>query len=257
MKKVFLSLAALAFVATGSLTMTSCGSDDSSPVNNGGGDNGGGNNGGGNNGGGDNGGGDDSTPIETSGFYTFDGDTFEVDNARFLLHSTNGQSPTVVNFAAEGEEMDVRSVWTGIIYNTDDIATAPHYYQFSFTVPAQQTETGWTILFPNEVEETEISPRGVYAEYDLQPLNLGTINQGGVFFNTFVYTAEESLSSNESLFGANNAVVISHEYDGEFENIYFQNLMSSGRGTTATYKHVNGESFTPQQVKNMKAELAR
>ena len=29
MKKVFLSLATIAFVATGSLTMTSCGSDDS------------------------------------------------------------------------------------------------------------------------------------------------------------------------------------------------------------------------------------
>lgn len=245
MKKVFLSLAALAFVATGSLTMTSCGSDDSTPVTptpplvD------------------DTPPADDTVPVEANGFYTFDGEVFEVDNARFLLHSTNGETPAVVNFAAEGEEMDVRSVWTGIIYNTDDIATAPHYYQFSFTVPAQQTETGWSILFPNEVEETEISPRGVYAEYDLQPLNLGTINQGGVFFNTFVFTAEESLSSNESQFGANNVAVISHEYDGEFENIYFQNLMSSGRGTTATYKHVNGESFTPQQVKNMKAELAR
>lgn len=32
MKKVFLSLAALAFVATGSLTVTSCGGDDSTPV---------------------------------------------------------------------------------------------------------------------------------------------------------------------------------------------------------------------------------
>lgn len=33
MKKVFLSLAAITLVATGSLTMTSCGSDDSTPVN--------------------------------------------------------------------------------------------------------------------------------------------------------------------------------------------------------------------------------
>src|SRR5690606_39403776 len=32
MKKVFLSLATIAFVAAGSLTVTSCGSDDSSPV---------------------------------------------------------------------------------------------------------------------------------------------------------------------------------------------------------------------------------
>src|SRR5690606_16377706 len=32
MKKVFLSLAAITLVATGSLTMTSCGSDDSAPV---------------------------------------------------------------------------------------------------------------------------------------------------------------------------------------------------------------------------------
>ncbi|MDO5636509.1 MAG: hypothetical protein Q4G18_04590 [Myroides sp.] len=242
MKKVFLSLATIAFVAAGSLTVTSCGSDDSAP----------------NPEPGPGPGGDDNPPVENAaGKLTYDGEDFDLDSMRFLLHGTD-TGWTVINEGTE-EEPDYRSLWVGMVYSGDDAATASEYYQMEFTLPVEETQEGFLLILPNEVEPADFGLSIPYVEIGGTRVTLTGVNAGGINFNTFVYVENQPMTTdNESQFGIGQDVVISHEYSGEFGGIATTNLLEQSKGTNATYKNVvSSKTFSLKDLKNVKGTLAK
>lgn len=238
MKKVFLSLAALAFVATGAV---SCSSDDGgspapqddnvTPQ-------------------------DDNTPVESNGVLTYDGQEISLDNMYFLINGANEQVQ-LVNVGTE-EAPEIVSYWVGVAHDTDDVQTAPNYYQFSFYLPTEETTEGYSLLYPNEVATEDIMLDGVYAEVNGQQVDLTAVDAGSVVFNTFVYGQDvTSETSNESSFGTQEAAVISHTYDAEFEGIGLQSLLDSSSVSSASSSRnfrsiAKGATiYSVEQMKNM------
>ncbi|MDN3708281.1 hypothetical protein QW060_19950 [Myroides ceti] len=246
MKKIFLSFAALALVAVGTV---SCGGDDSSPVK-------------------------PTTDTPTtdtpttdnpstdtptpgaSGKFTYDGSEYQLDNQYFLLHGNDAGSPLVVN-AGTVDAPEYVSYWIGVAYNTEDVATAPHYYQFTFTMPVEQSGEGFTILFPNEVED--ITPLGIYAELDLEPLDLTGVNAAGITFNSFVYTESEMTTNNASVFGVGESALISHQFNGEFLGISVRPLLdAAAKGSKVNYRMAAPKNLkSVNEIKNLKVQLAK
>ncbi|RRJ93095.1 hypothetical protein EG240_01060 [Paenimyroides tangerinum] len=249
MKKIFLSLSAIALLAVGTV---SCGGDDSStpPVVNPTDDT--------------PGTGDDTVPGEAQGAFVYDGQQYDLTNMHFLVNGSQSAGIQLINVGTEAEPVIV-SRWVALAYNStpEDVANATHYYQFSFDLPTEEGtnaagETTYALLFPNEVEPTDFTIRGVYAEYNLQPLNLGTIAAAGISFETFQYGENvESLTTNSSVFGADaNSVTIGHEFDGEFVGIGFSNLNQSGK-VNGALKIGKVDFKQVSEIKKMKYTIAK
>src|SRR5690606_25224120 len=151
MKKMFLSLATIAFVATGALTVTSCGSDDSAAPNPGPGP-----------------GEEDINEgiVNPLGSFKHEGNEYKVENSGFFLHGANN-APVVINFGTEAEP-EYRSLWVGLIFSGETNQGARNYMEYGFTLPTEETtndqgETVYMLIFPNETED--IAPYHVYAAH--------------------------------------------------------------------------------------------
>ena len=243
MKKVFLSLATIAFVAAGSLTVTSCGGDDSTPVNPGPGP----------------GPEPEPEPGTAAGKLSYNGEDYDLNNMRFLLHGTSSSQWTVINEGTEAEP-DYRSLWVGMVFSGDDAATASEYYQLQFTLPVEETAEGFMLKFPNEVDPADIGISVPYVEIGGSVVTLTGINAGGIGFNTFVYTENQPMTTNnESQFGIGQELVISHEFDGEFQGLAIVNLTQGGaKGTNVAYKNlVSSKTFSLKDLKNVKGTLVK
>lgn len=247
MKKVFLSLATIAFVAAGSLTVTSCGGDDSTP----------------NPGPGP--GEEDINEGVTNpqGSFKNDGKEYKVENSGYFLHGANN-APSVINFGTDAEP-DVRSLWVGVIFSGESNQDARNYMEYIFTLPTEETtndkgEKVYQLLFPNETED--VQPFSAYAEHKGEALSLTGIDSGGVTFNTFVYTDSDATSNNSSVWGAGNTELLSHSYSGSFLGISIvdlSSLLAKGKNSTVsktTYKmNSSTKTFTVQDLKKIELKV--
>ncbi len=146
MKKVFLSLAALAFVATGSLTMTSCGGDDDStptvPGNPG------------------NPGepGNPGTPITANNSFVYNGVNYEVESAYYVINSLNPDDADATpeyatyNYGTEANPV-VHTVTEWFLEATPSFAQGQqpsHFIRIYFDVVAgEDAEGNPTLRLPN------------------------------------------------------------------------------------------------------------
>lgn len=145
MKKVFLSLATVAFVAAGTLTMTSCGSDDSTttaPTPGGEDDT-------------TPGDGDDTTPVGNT--FVYNGETYVIDSNVFLVQGDPEKGFTLGSYQYEdGEDAPVYNVSEWIAEAAP--VTAPgeqpdHFIRIYFDVEVKDNGDGKYILqSPTETE---------------------------------------------------------------------------------------------------------
>ncbi|MEG1022728.1 MAG: hypothetical protein RSE50_14620, partial [Myroides sp.] len=143
MKKVFLSLATIAFVAVGSLTVTSCGGDDSTPG---------------------------TTPppppppVESNGKMKYNNQDFVLDTAVSQIYAQkNAQGQNVAsafNLPINNGQDTIRVTrWNIISYNGEDANTSENYHQISIYVPVD----GNSIVKPNAAENIYFAGAAVYA----------------------------------------------------------------------------------------------
>ena len=198
MKKVFLSLATIAFVAAGSLTVTSCGSDDSTP-----------------------GGGGGEQPITSNGKMTYNNEDFALDTAVSQIYAqTNAQGQNVAiayRYPINNGQDTIRVTrWNIISHNGEDAQTSENYHQISIYVPVD----GNSIVKPNAAQTVYFAGAGVYAGSVDTPLDLGQLSAFDINFNNFVDTGDDAATINytTSLTGANGTVTT--EYDGKLNGTF-------------------------------------
>lgn len=228
MKKMFLSLAAIAFVATGALTVTSCGSDDSTTPVNPGDDTPGDDNPGDDNPGDDN-------PGEAAGVLTYNGSEFDLDNAVSQIYGHKNQAGNNVISAFnlpinQGQDTITVTRWNVISFNGEDANTSENYYQLSFYIEVD----GTNVVAPNAAEKFYLAGNGVllYAGNSETPVDLGQLSSLGMEFNTF----EEGQGGTggtidyvTSITGANGTV--ESDYNGGMDGTFFF-IPSSPKGIT-------------------------
>lgn len=234
MKKVFLSLAALAFVATGSLTMTSCGSDDSTPVTptppvv------------------------DDTTPQNPQAENTvrFDGVDSPLDFSYYELivrdYNTQGggtiEEVTVYNFPGGGY---ANGYYVNVGYNMTEDGVDTYHYAFilvkneSIVIGEQGIEDFGEAVFPHQAEEEDIYWASAYVEIDgdVYASAQGNVGTGSVDVNTLVLQQNED----GDLVGTSN-FVSQFSIDGsDFNFIYngatffdtYNNTPAAGKGVNS------------------------
>lgn len=200
MKKVFLSLATIAFVAVGSLTVTSCGGDDSTPG---------------------------TTPppppppVESNGKMKYNNQDFVLDTAVSQIYAQkNAQGQNVAsafNLPINNGQDTIRVTrWNIISYNGEDANTSENYHQISIYVPVD----GNNIVKPNVAENIYFAGAAVYAGSVDTPLDLGQLSAFDIKFNNFVDTGDDAATINytSSVTGANGTVTT--EYDGKLNGTF-------------------------------------
>jgi len=148
MKKVFLSLAALAFVATGSLTVTSCGGDDSTPTPT------------------------PPPPVElTENFVKYDGEQHELDGAEYTIDAV-GQNVAIYSAETGNDKFAYYSTyfWSGNIENATSIADLNAYGMIGYYV---------------QLENVQLDAEGNVVDFDLPLPNEADleIDSAGAAFN--------------------------------------------------------------------------
>jgi|SRR5690606_2734934 len=226
MKKVFLSLATIAFVAAGSLTVTSCGSDDSTPN--------------------PGPGGDDNPPVgNAAGKLTYNGEDFDLDIAVSQIYARpndQGQNVAIAyNLPINSGQDTIRVTrWNIIAFNGEDANTSENYHQMSIYVPVD----GNSIVKPNAAENIYFAGAAVYAGDAETPLDLGQLSAFDINFDTFVDTGDvRTINYTTSLTGANGTVT--SEYNGELDGT-FAFIPSSGKGTNVKFS--KGEKIDLNKV---------
>ena len=223
MKKMFLSLATIAFVATGALTVTSCGSDDSTTPVVPGDDNPGDDNPG------------DDNPGETAGVLTYNGSEFDLDNARSQIYGHKNQAGnnvvTAFNLPINQGQDTIRATrWNIIAHNGEDPNTSENYYQLSFFIELD----GNTIVTPNAAETFYLAGGGqgvlLYAGDANNPVDLGQISALGMQFNNFVDGQDGGTIDYVTSITAANGTIES-DYNGDLEGTFFF-IPSSPKGIT-------------------------
>lgn len=168
MKKVFLSLATIAFVAAGSLTVTSCGGDDSvapGPV---------------------------PEPELTENFVKYDGEQHKLDGAEYTI-DTEGENVAI--YSNEAGNMHYASYttyfWSGDIESAQSLADLAAFGQISYYVQLLDVEynaEGEVIAFdlplPNEAEELQAYRGGA----SFEGINVTGITDAAINVNTFSVT---------------------------------------------------------------------
>jgi len=199
MKKVFLSLATIAFVAAGSLTVTSCGGDDSTP----------------NPGPGP---GPEPEPVLTENFVKYDGKYYKLNSNTFLIQSNAEKTaPAFAEYSyVEGGESYVVSEWVAAAWLSEDGADPEYELQVYFDVEAKEGtntegQTTYQLQMPNQTENVFV--------YRIAVLKNGEIvadtesNYGKIEVNFNVFNLTDS-SLNVDYDGKNSVNDITFDYNG-------------------------------------------
>ena len=174
MKKVFLSLATVAFVAAGSLTVTSCGGDDSVAPGPGPGP----------------GPGPDPDPELTENFLKHDGEQFKLDGAEYSLE-TNADGVEMI-YTLQGREGYYVSYstyfWKGDIDNAQTVADLDAFGSVGYYVQLQDVELNaeglivdYTMPLPNEASELLVATAGAATN----GASVGQASAASINVNTF------------------------------------------------------------------------
>jgi|GEM_PF-1749854 len=232
MKKVFLSLATIAFVAVGSLTMTSCGSDDSTT--NPGGENPGGENPGGENPGGEN-------PGEVTKGFSVGGEVYLLDNFESQVRSNADRTAIEVLDVTLSDQSTVRATrWLMVAYSGNDPMEALNYHQSTIYIPVG---AGDVVVSPAEAESFIIGGFGVYAGNATQSLDLGNISQVSLGFQTYVEGTEASLGSvaYSNKFTSSNKGVVEMVFIGDMDGTYLVPAQSA-KGSTSVQSRITSST---------------
>lgn len=211
MKKVFLSLATIAFVAAGSLTVTSCGSDDSTPVG----------------------------PIKlTENFIEVNGEQSEISYSLYAVHTTKGtdgkeaikeytlqDGRKVIAFefiSHNGASVTSLSDadLTDLTWYTLVDETAEAKYSYPFTKDGATLNGGMVTV----MNDTEYSYATGY-EFDLTDLVYETESAPG----NMVYT----LTGNDA---DDSSVALGTNVNGVFEGLFNMNTDSAAKGANGIAK---------------------
>lgn len=224
MKKVFLSLATIAFVAAGSLTVTSCGGDDSTPT--------------------PNPGGDDNPPVTSAGKLKVDGTDYDLDLTQSFIYggkNAQGQNvPAGYRILPTGATDSITVTrWAIDSFDGDSADTASNFHTVEVFVPVN----GTTVVYPHQSETIYFAGAGVRAngaEVDLGQLT--AFNLSIDVFENASDAADGSITFTSSLTGSKTATV---DYKGELDGTYiyvpqsgknskFNKLSSSTKVTNAS-----------------------
>ncbi len=211
MKKMFLSLATIAFVATGTLTVTSCGSDDSTTPDPG------------------------SGSELTENFVKFEGDQFEVWGAEYAL-DTDGEYDYIYLL----ENLDGYYIYYSTYFYSEDIqgatalADVEIYGVIGYFVQLQNVELddegmiiGYDAPLPHQADELLYDMAGA-VNYGQQ---LGSsISNLNLNINTFVL-GESSLTTDFDGFITYNTGNVTFDYNGDAG--FYANDVSEGAKATA------------------------
>jgi len=222
MKKVFLSLAAIAFVAAGSLTVTSCGGDDSTP----------------NPGNGGGGGGDDQ-PIVGSKL-TFAGEEYQLDSTIIGVvgNSTNGPSTYNVDTDGDGTNDTVCTLWIIGSYEGSNYQNSQVGADYMIYVPVD----GANIVYPHESSELYLAYADVWVDGDSVIGNDSEISSFDMTINA-VDEENETIDYNASVGFTEGLATV--DFNGYLDAYYYFNL-TSGKGVKA--KPVVGGKYVHTKV---------
>lgn len=165
-------------------------------------------------------------PVTNTKYFTYNGVQHQLDNSYFLLQSSNGQNPDVINIGSQ-DEPELVSYWISISHSGTDVVTSPRYYQYTFAIPVAISDTGYTLVTPAEANPNDIIPMGIYAELNLVEIDLDNVDYGQINFTNFNFTA--GTMSNTTNFGVSNTTLISHNYTGDF-SIHLTNILGDDQG---------------------------
>lgn len=229
MRKVFLSLAALAFVATGSLTMTSCGgNDDNTPVvpnpnpnpnpdpN-------------------PNPNPDPNNPVDENKAINVDGDLYGVDILESFVGSNDERTAIKVYDITLTNNTTLRATkWIMTAYNGDDAMTAPNYYETTIYIEVGENDA---VITPAAAESFIIGGAPVvYAGDANTALNYGTPSNFRLGFDTYVESTETALGSITfgQIFNTTGYGEITFLYTGDMDGTYLiPDQPASPRGLSA------------------------
>lgn len=151
MKKVFFSLAALAFVATGAFSVASCGDDNGTqPVT-------------------------PPTPA-SAGSFVLNNKTYTLDNTVVLVDAEkdNAGNNSIIGYSVDIDgdgTQEIATKWTFISYNGDDMSASENYTQYRIYVPVN----GDKLVFPDEAETVYYADGlAVFAGDAQNPADIGT-----------------------------------------------------------------------------------
>lgn len=217
MKKVFLSLATIAFVAAGSLTVTSCGGDDSTPTT-------------------------PPPPTElTENFVKYDGEQHQMDGGEYTIDVV-GENIAVYS-AEEGDAKYAYYTtyfWSGDIENATSIADLNAYGLVGYYVQLQNVQLdseGEVIDFdlplPNEAEELMIDSAG--AAFN------GTVISGltDVAFNVNTFTATQGAGTSDFNGTLTFAMPLTFDYNGAIT--FSGSDVSAAKGVASFKQELKGQ----------------
>lgn len=225
MKKVFLSLAALSFVAASSLTVVSCGGSDDAKGPNNPNPNNPGNPSNPSNPNNPNPGTGDNPPAAANNTFVVNGTTYAVDANTFLIQSTGDQNgdgkPDGValgkyKYTENGPEYVV-SEWVGIAYkqSTDGTNNSPHELQVFFDVEAAKQDNGsYKLQLPNQTENIFVWNIKAVVNGENITGEAQSYGIADVDFNVFDL---QTSSLTVNYLGTESAKKLSFNYNGESE----------------------------------------
>ena len=246
MKKMFLSLATIAFVAVGSLTMTSCGSDDSTT------------NPGGENPGGENPGGGDGDL--KSNYVEWDAEKYKLEGSLFEIQGKgSGQQFQPSLFTLKDKEgywlRYYTTYWKGDMEAAEEIADLAVYGMVSFYVEAMDVElndqgqvVNYKMTLPNEAEVVLPASGRIYMAGE----DMGAATQAGITINTFVMTAGKGTASFDGQSVHGSAGTAKFTYDGESG---FASYVPSSKGKSLSnldIKQSLNDDNLAKEVKSLK-----
>jgi len=235
MKKVFLSMAAIAFVATGSLTMTSCGSDDSTPNP-----------------------GPEPDPELTENYVKYDGGQYELDGSEYTIDTVDEEGNIAIYSAETGDDKYVRYAtyfWSGDIESATSVADLNAYGMVSYYVQLENVQfdeegnvVDFDLPFPNEAD-LEIANAG--AAFDGETISGATAAALNV--NTFVVEAGSGTSDFDGSISFDSDLTF--DYNGVIG--FFTNNVSAGKSAKGISKFKQEIDTTIGQSNSLKLEKSK
>ncbi len=232
MKKVFLSLAALAFVATGAFSVASCGDDNGTqPVT-------------------------PPTPA-SAGSFVLNNKTYTLDNTVVLVDAVKDDAGnnTIVSYPVDIDgdgTQEIGTVWSFISYNGDDASTSENYTQYRVFVPVN----GDQLVLPNEAETVYYAGGlAIYAGDAEKPADIGasltsfstTINSLDIEGSTVKYAA--NFTTDTSTFNLN--------YDGVLAAASFRIVQPSAQAKENINGKIDLNNTKSIDLKNAKLVLKK
>lgn len=200
MKKVFLSLATIAFVAVGSLTMTSCGDDESTP------------------------GPGPGPGTEHAGKLTVDGSDYGLDTTDTFVYSVKGDDGknyvALYNYVVQPGDTITATRWAIQSYSGEDSQTTEDLHLIDFYIEQDPDAEGLT--FPNQAETFYIQGLGVVAGGNEVAIEGGNV---ALDFNVFDPT-NGLIDYSSTLTGSKSVKAV---FNGEMG--LYNYIPSSGKGT--------------------------